>query len=71
MEPITVKETWTAALRRGYAQPPAPLQRNLCAVLDEPLTLAPMERAWCLPSGGGAARPAGGGFGLCPQRPVH
>ena len=47
MEPITVnyKVLDPRAKVPAYATPGS-AAADLCAVLDEPLTLAPMERAW-------------------------
>lgn len=54
-----------------YATPGA-AAADLCAVLDEPLTLAPMQRT-LVPTGPchRAARPRVRRPRLCPQRPVH
>ena len=66
MEPITVnyKVLDPRAKVPAYATPGS-AAADLCAVLDEPLTLAPMERA-LVPTGLAIELP-----GLCPQRPVH
>ena len=72
MEPITVnyKVLDPRAKVPAYATPGA-AAADLCAVLDEPLTLAPMQRA-LVPTGLAIALPGPhAGAGLCPQRPFH
>ena len=63
MEPITVnyKVLDPRAKVPAYATPGA-AAADLCAVLDEPLTLAPMQRALVPPQRG---------TGVRPQRPFH
>ena len=53
----------------AYATPGS-AAADLCAVLDEPLTVQPMQRCWCLPALPSSC-PAHAGAGLRPQRSVH
>ena len=72
MTPIVkYKKLDARAVVPQYATPGA-AAADLCAVLDTPLTLAPMQRA-LVPTGLAhrAARPPRCGAGLCPQRPFH
>ena len=73
MEPITVKYKVldTRAKVPSYATPGS-AAADLCAVLDAPLTLAPMERA-LVPTGLAIELPGPQqrGTGVRPQRPFH
>ena len=72
MEPITVKyKVLDPRARTPAYATSGSAAADLCAVLDEPLTVQPMQRV-LVPTGLAIELPgAHAGAGLCPQRSVH